>query len=423
MRFLVFALIPAAFLASGCGQKGAAPPEMKPVEVNVSLPLSQMVCDSEEFTGRIEAYKVVEIRARATGYLKRVNFKDGALVKEGDLLFEIDPLPYIAEQKRAKAALMQADVRAKRLKKDFARAQTMYNKNTINQEDYERVAADFEEAKAAVEVARANLDVAQQNLDFTRVYAPVTGRISRRFVDPGNTVKADETMLTGMATVSPMYAVFDVDERTVLRVIRLMDEGKMQSIQGDAFGLPDCAACTVSLMGALPGQGPFLIAAAFLAPRPQIPFEFGLADEEGFPYRGVIDFADNRIDTNTGTLRVRGTFENYKGTFAPGLFLRVRIKLGEPRPALLVVERALGSDQGQKFVYVVNDKNEAVYRSVKLGPLIDGRRVVEGLKPNDRVIVNNLQRVRPNAIVRPNLVPMPVGERPLGGEMKKAAGQ
>jgi RND family efflux transporter MFP subunit len=286
----------------------------------------------------------------------------------------------------------------------------------IAKEAFDQTKGDLDEARAAVEVAKANLEVAQQNLDFTRVYAPITGRISRRYVDPGNIVKADDTLLTGIAAVNPMYAVFDVDERTVLKVIRLLDEGKMLALMGDPAGQADFVASTAGLLGTLPGRGCLLSTCLLFHRKQQIPFEMGLADEEGFPYQGVIDFADNKVDTSTGTLRVRGVFQNTKGTFTPGLFLRVRIKVGDPRPALLVVERAIGSNQGEKFVYVVNDKNEVVYRPVKLGPLVDGRRVIEKaqkpedeLRPTDRVIVNNLQRVREKSIVRPTLKKMPSG--------------
>jgi RND family efflux transporter MFP subunit len=413
MRILPFALIPAALLLSGCGQKAASQPEAKPVEVQVSLPVSQIVTDTEEFPGRTEVYKGVEVRARATGYLKKICFNDGALVKEGDLLFEIDPVTYAAEQKRAKAALDQAKVRAARLEYDYQRALDSYKKLVIAKQDYDQTKGDYDEAKAAVEVAKANLEVAQQNLDFTHVYAPLTGRISRRYVDPGNIVKADDTLLTGIAAVNPMYAVFDVDERTVLKVIRLLDEGKMLALLGDPAGQADFVASTAALLGTLPGRGCLLSACLLFHRKQQIPFEMGLADEEGFPYQGVIDFADNKVDTSTGTLRVRGVFQNTKGTFTPGLFLRVRIKVGDPRPALLVVERAVGSDQGQKYVFVVDDKNQVVYRSVKLGPLVGGRRVIEeGLNATDRVIVNNLQRVRQKSLVRPTLVPMPSGNEP-----------
>jgi RND family efflux transporter MFP subunit len=372
-------LLTACAAVSGCGTPTApvaAPP--KPPEVVVTLPVVRQVTDYEDFTGRTEAKAAVEVRARVTGYLERVLFKEGTEVKQGDPLFEIDPRPYQAELQRAEATLAQSQARLRRCERDLKRANDLLPQNAISQDDFDQISGDRDEAAAAVKLAEASRDLAQLNLSFTRVTAPITGRISRQLIDPGNLVKADETALTTIVSMDPIYAYFDQDERTLLRVRRLVRAGVLKTIQESA-----------------------------------VPVLLGLVDEEGFPHEGRIDFADNRVDAMTGTLRLRGVFANPQRMLSPGLFVRIRLPIGAPHAAVLVSDQALGTDQGQSFVYVVNSKNEVVHHTVTVGPLEGGLRVIEqGLAKDERVIVNGLQRVRPGVKVAPRLLEPP--EQALG---------
>jgi RND family efflux transporter MFP subunit len=366
-RWTVVVLVVCAALA-GCqpaAPTAVAPP--KPPEVIVSLPVVRPVTDFEDFTGRVEAKASIQVRARVTGYLDRVLFKEGTEVKQGDPLFEIDPRSYQAELDRAEANVLQSQARLKRCQRDFKRASELLPQNAISQDDFDRVSGDRDEAEAAVKLAQASRDLAALNLSFTRVTAPLTGRISRQLIDPGNMVKADETVLTTIVSMDPIYAYFDQDERTLLRIRRLVRAGVLKTIQESS-----------------------------------VPVLLGLVDEEGFPHEGRIDFADNRVDPMTGTLRLRGVFANPQRLLSPGLFVRIRLPIGQPHPSVLIAEQALGTDQGQSFVYVVNHKNEVVYRRVNVGPLDGGLRVVEdGLAKDEPVIVNGLQRVRTGMKVIP----------------------
>ncbi|MBM4072505.1 MAG: efflux RND transporter periplasmic adaptor subunit [Planctomycetes bacterium] len=359
----------AALALSGCTGNGPAPMPPRTPVVLVSKPIAKEITDYEDFTGRTEAFASVEVRARATGYLDKILFKDGALVNKGDVLFEIDPRIYQAEVKKAESAVTQAEATRKRMQQDFARAEALLAKRSISQGDFDKAASEWYEAEAAVGVAHAMRDLAKLNLSFTKVTAPISGLVSRRYVDPGNLVKADDTLLTSIVTLDPMYASFDVDERTVLRLKRLIYEGKIRAIDKE------------------------------------VPFLMGLADEDGFSHQGTINFVDNKIDPGTGTLRVRGTFANPRLMYSPGLFMRIRLLVGEPRMALLVPERALGTDQDKKYLYVVDPKGEAIYRPVKVGPLHDGLRAIEkGLLRDDVVIVSGMQKVRPNSKVETRFV-------------------
>jgi RND family efflux transporter MFP subunit len=347
--------------ALGCNHAPQQAATVKPAEVFVTQPVTKEVTEFEDFTGRTEAVDSIEIRARVTGYLDKVHFKEGAEVKQGDLLFEIDPRPYQAELDRAEANVVQAQAHLTRLDSDFERAKGLIKNQAIGKEEFDRISGDRAEAAAALGVAQASRALAKLNLDYTKITAPITGRISRRYIDPGNLVKADDTVLTSVVSQDPIYAYFDVDERTVLRLRRLIQEGKIRS-----------------------------------ARETEVPVLLGLADEEGFSRHGTINFADNRVDPNTGTLRVRAIFPNAERILSAGLFVRIRLPVGTPHPALLIPEQALGTDQGQKFLYVVTPANEVEYRKVKIGPMSDGLRVIEdGLKAGERVIVNGLQRVRP----------------------------
>jgi RND family efflux transporter MFP subunit len=373
----------AAFaVSSGCERPQ---PKLKAPDapiVSVALPVTDYVTDYEEFTGRTEAIYSIDIRARVTGYLQKVPPVDGAEVNKGDLLFEIDPRPYKAELARMEATLAQNEAHLKRLDADFRRVSNLFSRGNAAREEFDKSAGDRSEAEAAVGIASASRDLAQLNESFTRVEAPISGRLSRRLVDPWNLVKADETTLTTIVSLDPLYVYFDVDERTMLKLRRLTQEGRMPSRE----------------------EG-------------QVPIEAGLSDETGadgtplFPHKGVINFSENKVDPSTGTLRVRASIDNPKPgptkprVLSPGLFIRVRLPVGNPRKSILVPEQAVGTDQGRKFIYVVGDDNKVVYRPVTVGKLQSGKRVIEGnLTANERVVVSGLQRVRPGGIVKPNLV-------------------
>jgi RND family efflux transporter MFP subunit len=371
----------AAVLPSGCqrAQSSDAPSGPKALPVKVGAPLSSSVTDFEEFPGKIDAIKTVEIRARVTGYLDKVLFTEGAEVKEGDPLFIIDPRTYRADFDRATANLREAKVHLTRLEADYKRAQTLLPSRAIAQEDFDKIEGDRNEAAAAVSVAEATLATARLNLDFTTVHAPISGRISRQLIDPGNLVRADETPLTMLVSQDPIYCYFDVDERTTLRVRRLIETGRVKSARDTS-----------------------------------VKVLLQLADEEGdtFPHEGVVNFIDNRLVAETGTLRFRARFDNSKRLLSPGMFARVRIPVGDPHPSILVSERAFGSNQGQKFLYVVNGKGEVEYRHVTVGALRDGLRVVEsGLKLKEKVIMSGLQLVKEGMAVTPTDVAM-TGQEP-----------
>ena len=271
------------------------------------------------------------------------------------------------------------------LEADFARAKTLLPKNAVSQEDFDKIVGDRTEAEGNLKVARANQDMAQLKLEWTKVVAPLTGRISRRFIDPGNMVKEDETSLTTIVDLDPIYAYFDVDERTTLRFQKLIREEKIAwSMEG------------------------------------KVPVFMGLANEqkdtsgahEGYPWQGTIHFADNKLDGESGTWRLRGLFPNKDLRFSSGMFVSIRLPVGEPYEAKLVAEQALGSDQGQKFVYVVDDHNKVSKPRVEVGSVHHGlRAITKGLNAGDKVIVSGLQRARPDIEVKANLVPMP-SQRP-----------
>ena len=355
----------------GCGGPSPKPSAPSSQEVEVGLPVTQQIVDYEDFTGRTEAMKSIDVRARVTGYLEKVNFREGFEVKDGETLFVIDPRTYQADCDRAVANLAQAKAHMVRVEADYRRARTLIQSAAIAQADYDQALGDRDEASAMVGVAQAALNTSRLNLSFTNVTSPISGRISRQNIDPGNMVVADTTVLTTVVSQDPIYAYFDVDERATLRFRRLLQAGKVKS--------------------AREGKATVLL---------------GLADEgETYPHEGVINFVDNRLDPSTGTLRLRGVFDNHTGFLAPGMFVRVRVPIGQPHPAILATERAIGSDQGQKFLYVVNDKNQVVYREVQIGAYQTGLRVIEsGLASGERFIVNGLQRVKPGDVVRPKLI-------------------
>jgi RND family efflux transporter MFP subunit len=367
-------IVPLGLALCGCEREPPVSAAVPAITVAVSQPIEREVTDYGEYTGRTAAVKAVEIRARVSGYLVKVDFQEGAVVERGDLLFQIDPRPFQAVLDEAKGQVAQWEARLVRAKADAARHERLLPSGAASQRDLDTAVADRDEARAAIQSARAGVDRAALDLEFTRVTAPIGGRTSRYVITEGNLVKADSTLLTTIVSIDPMYAYFDVDEGTVLRVRQLIREGKMPAVR----------------------EG-------------KVPVVLGVAADDGFPHEGTIDFVDNQVDPRTGTLRLRGVFPNQGEELLPGFFVRVRVPIGEAHQALLVAERAIDNDQGQNILYVVDDENEVISRPISVGALYDGLREIEdGVRPGERVIVSRLLQVRPGISVEPTLVDMPV---------------
>ncbi len=355
-HFRALAGVLAAGLALTSVVHAAAPAAPAP-KVTVAPVEEQLVTDYEELTGHVDAMETVELRARVSGHLESVNFVAGQLVKKGDVLFRIDPRWHQAQFDLATARFEVAQREAKR-------ADELLAASAISSEE-----AESRRAKAAE--ARAQLATAQLDLEHTQVRAPISGRVSRAFVTPGNLVAGTAgggSLLTTIVTVGDAYVYADLDEATLLKFNRLARENRILTRNG------------------------------------RIPVDLQLADEDDYPRHGYIESTDNRVNPATGSLVVRLVFPNDDNALVPGLFARVRIPVSAPSPALLVSERAIGTDQSQKFVFAVGADNTVAYRTVKLGAVIDGKRVVrEGLKSGETIIVNGLQRVRPGMTVAPEL--------------------
>jgi multidrug efflux system membrane fusion protein len=349
--------------AVNAAQAAAHPPA---TEVDVAAVVSKTITDWQSYSGRLEAIDRVDIRPLVPGTIVAVHFKDGALVKKGDQLFTIDPRPYVAEVDRAAAQLAAAQARNVYTSTDAARAERLLADNAIAKRDYDEKQNAAREAAANVKAAQAALESARVNLTYTNIVAPVSGRVSRAEMTLGNVVAngANAPLLTTLVSVSPIYASFDVDEQTYLRYL-----------SHDAKGT--------------------------------VPVSLGLANEDGYSREGVVDSVDNRLDTSSGTIRVRARFNNPDGALVPGLYARIRVGGGTPHPAVMIDDTAIGTDQDKKYVMVVDRDSRAQYREVTLGPLHDGLRVItKGLAPGERIVVNGLQRVRPNDVVKANGVSM-----------------
>jgi RND family efflux transporter MFP subunit len=370
-----------------CGCDSTLPvAETPPPPVSVSQPIARDVVDHDDYEGRIAAVKLVEVRARVRGHLIKVNFEEGQMVDKDALLFEIDPRSYEAAVHAAEAQLAAADASYDLATKEYRRAAGLLRSNAASREEVDVWTGKQAVAKAEQLKARANLEQAQLDLGFTKVLAPVRGKVSRTQVPEGNLVNAGggETLLTTIATVDPMYVYFDVDERALLNYRKTFRKEASEA----RTPIKDL----------------------------KIPIQVGLDGEAGFPHKGTIDFADNKVNPSTGTIQVRGVLDNPKGLLDAGMRARVRIPVSDPHKQLLITERAVGTDQGRKFVYVVNDKNVVERRDVTLGRLSDDLQIVrEGVQPEDWIIVNGIQRVRDGAEVKPTRGPMPGA----GGEATK----
>lgn len=364
---LAVTLLLAALPFVGCAPPPAPPPPPKPTEVKFILPVERPVVPFEEFGGRAASPDLVELRGRVSGYLTKANFTDGAMVQAGDVLFEIEDSIYKANLAQAEAIVLQRRADVSRLKAQLVRSKRLVVSQAATEQEVENLTFETAAAEAAQLGAEAARDRAKVDVEFTKVVAPISGRIGRRMIDPGNLVLADETLLATIVATDPIHAYFDYDERSILAMRRLVDEGKLTEA-------PDrTQSVQVSLVG-----------------------------EDKYGLEGKINWVDNQIDMNTGTLRARVEVANHTGLLSPGMFVRLRVPLGPEEMALLIPEDALGADQGQRFVYVVNAKDEIEYRRVEIGWLIDGKRVIRsGLSTGDRVVVTGLQRIRPGAKVDP----------------------
>jgi membrane fusion protein, multidrug efflux system len=343
----------------------AAAPAPQAAQVDTAEVVHRAITDWHDFSGRLEAVDRVEIRPQVSGILTQVHVQDGSTVSKGDLLFTIDPRPFAAEVARVEAQLAAAESRVAYTASDLARAERLIADNAVSRRDFEEKQNAARDAAANVQAARAALRIARLNLEYTAIKAPIDGRLSRAEVTVGNLVSANSgPALTTLVSSRRIYAAFDVDEQTFLKSVN-------------------------------PASGA------------RLPVHLGLADQDGHPVEGRIHSVDNRLDTSSGTIRVRAIFDNPGGQLIPGLYARIRLGSGTPREAVLIDDRAVGTDQDKRFVLVVDGDNKTAYREVHLGNQQDGLRIVEnGLKPGERIVVNGLQRVRPGDAVMPHPVAM-----------------
>lgn len=369
--------------------KGAGGPVKggKPPQVSVSNAVQRPIIEWDEYTGRFDAVGAVDVRARISGYLNEIHFTDGQMVKDGDLLFSIDPRPFERALDQAKAEFEQTKTRISNANLDVDRGKPLVARSAISQkvqDDRENI---LREAQAAAKVAEARVKTAELELSFCRVTAPIAGRISRKLITTGNFISGGgtpdgTTILTTIVTQDPIYIYFDIGENDALKYRRLTEKG-----------VKDAAGVGAAVSIALP-------------------------DEQGFPHPGKLDFLENRLDAGTGTLRARASVENDDNLFSPGMFARVRMQGTEEYNALLLPDEAIGTDQASRFVYVVGSDKKPIRKAVKLGPIIDGLRVIrEGIASEDVVVVNGIQKVRPGQEIDAKHAPLRISDgTPAAGD-------
>jgi len=364
--FLFLTLLILPIVIAGCQEQ--AQPEMPPLKVTAIQPAIEEVTDYDRFIGRLEEVESVEIRARVSGYLQQIRFEDGQLVKKGEVLFQIDPRPFESAVKIAQGNLEQAKAQSELAKAEYDRSKGLIKTGAISQEEVDRRRQDSVARQAAVMTAEGQLQQAELDLEFCQVTAPIDGRISESYVDEGNYVEGGTTnasLLTRIVTDNPIYAYWDADESSVLKYTRLVLSGDLPTVRDK-----------------------------------KIPVELALADEDGWPHQGYMDFAENRLDRATATIRVRAIFDNPDGLMTPGMFARINVRASAPYQAMMVPDAAIGTDQNQRFVYVLKDDNTVAYRKVELGPRYGSDRAIRsGLKPGDWVVIDNLQMLRDGAQV------------------------
>jgi len=341
----------------------------------VAQVIEKRVKDWDEFTGRLQAVETVEIRPRVSGYIDKVAFTEGSQVKRGDLLFVIDPRPYRAEYDRAAADVKRFKTALELARIELGRVQRLRDSGAVSEEELDERKSSVAQGEANVAGSEAALETASLNLNFTQVASPIAGRVSRAEVTRGNLVTGGingGTLLSSVVSMDPIYLYFDADEQSYLRYTQTAHSGVGPS-SNDA----------------------------------QNPVQIGLANEEGFPHAGAVDFVDNQLNPQTGTIRARAVLQNKSGQFTPGLFARVQLLVSGEYSAILIEDRAVNTDQNQKYVLLLGANNQIEYRKVKLGRIIEGLRIVrEGLKPGDVIVVNGAQRVHPGITVAPQRVTM-----------------
>jgi RND family efflux transporter MFP subunit len=365
-------LLSAAAITAGCGPSQAQKDPGGAPAVSVAPVTQRALQASEDFSARIEAQQTVELRSRVAGTVERVHFTEGQRVVKGALLFTIDPKPFAAEVARLQAQLASSRTAAELAQAESVRAEKLLPIQAVSQQEVDQLRAAVRNAQAAAQAARAALDVAQLSLGYTRITAPVAGRISRAEITSGNLVSIGEPVLSTLVASDQVQVWFDASESSFLELSRALRAG---------------------------------------GPAPTV--AVGLSNEDGYPHTGTVDFVDNRLNPATGSIRVRAVLDNKDGRFTPGLSARVRLSSGAAAPSTLVPERAIGTDQTRKVVMVVGDKNIVMPREVKLGALSDGMRAVSGVKPGELIIVDGLQRAFPGAPVTPTVLEVDAQGMPI----------
>lgn len=371
----VAAMTPCLWLASlwlaACGQDSQQ--QFPPPDVSVATVVQRSVTEWDDYSGHVEAIEAAEIRPRVTGHLNKVHYREGGLVEKGQLLFTIDAREYGAAAEAARADVASAEARLTLARQELTRAESLISARAVSQGELESRRMEFQQADADKLSAQARLAQSELNLGFTRVRAPFAGRAGAALVKPGNLVTPNESLLTTLVSVDPVYVSFTRDEHAYLRYQDLAREGNRQSSRDT--------------------RNPVLV---------------GLANEDGYPHKGEMDFVDNALDPETGTIRARAVLPNPDGVFTPGLFARVRLLGGSRDNALLIHDQAVMTDQDRRFVYVIGEGNTAQRKDVRLGALVEGLRIVEsGLQAGDKVIVNGARKIFfPGQPVNPRDVPM-----------------
>lgn len=378
LKFLlggIAALVLAACSNPEAAEETAAP---APPQVSVAQVVHERITEWDEFTGRLQAPQTVQLIPRVSGYIEEVHFNEGALVDKGDLLVQIDPKPFATEVARLKAELQSAQSAAVQADKEYRRAEKLSSQRAISAELLDSRLARKQQTAATVASVEAALERAELDLSYTRITAPISGRVSYAQVTAGNFVSAGQSQITSLVSTEKMYAYFDVDEQSYLKYARLAETGKRADTRDSTSN----------------------------------PVYMGLANDSNYQHVGRVDFVDNRIDAQTGTIRIRASFPNDDNALLPGLFARIRLVGSDSYEGILIDEKTVGTDLNNKFVLVVNSNNELEYRAIELGEKVNGLRIVtEGLTPKDKIVVNGLQRVGANMQIDPQLVPMASSEQ------------
>lgn len=374
---------------SGCSKSTAVNAAPPPASVHVATVTSTEVTDWDTFTGRFEAVESVKLRPRVSGYIDQVKFAEGKEVKKGDVLFIIDPRPYRVQFERTQADFVRTQARSELAQSELARSQKLLAAHAVSQEEFDQRTSDLNQARADQLAARAAMEAAKLDLDYTQVIAPIDGRVSRAEITTGNFVRAGETILTSVVSLNPIYVYFEGDEQTYLKYADLAKRGERPSSRDN--------------------------------PNPVF---IGLANESDFPHAGKMNFVDNALNPETGTIRARALIDNPEHLFTPGMLARVKLQGSGKYTATLINDEAVATDQDRKYVMVVNAQNVVEYRSVELNGIYNNSRIVRsGLQPGERIVVGGLQRVRPGMTVAPQEAPATANaeSKPLEGVNKVSA--